>query len=178
MMKILYDAATIESRVADLADSLNKSLASHKLVHTVVTMNGAWMFAADLTRKLKMGQVLHFTGGSYFKGAIKQDIAMNPETLPSSFNHAPVLIIEDILDSGKAVKQLRQAVAERQAGPITVVSLFKRVGSPAVADHTAFTLPRELFVVGYGLDMDGRFRELKDLYTFENSVMTGTSGVC
>lgn len=178
MMKILYDAATIESRVADLAETLNKALAPHKLVHTVVTMNGAWMFAADLTRRLKMGQVLHFTGGSYFKGAIKQDIAMNPETLPSSFNHAPVLIIEDILDSGNAVRQLREAVAARQAGPITVVTLFKRVGAPGAADHSAFSLPRELFVVGYGLDMDGRFRELRDLYTFENSVMTGESGIC
>lgn len=178
MMKLLYDAATIESRVADLADMLNRELAHHKLVHVVVTMNGAFMFAADLTRRLKCGQVLHFTGGSYFKGNIKQDVTLNPETLPTSFSNAPVLIIEDILDSGNALSQLRHIIAERQAGPMTVVSLFKRVGSPSAADHAAFSLPRELFVVGYGLDMDGRYRELKDIFTFESSVMTGTSGLC
>jgi hypoxanthine phosphoribosyltransferase len=178
MMKLLYSKDIIAGRVADLANTLNKELGNPPLIHTVVTMNGAWLFAADLCRHLKCQQVTHFTGGSYFKGNIKQDVAMNPETLPTSFNMAPVLIIEDILDSGNAVRQLRQMVAERQAGPITVVSLFKRVGSPGEADHTAFSLPRELFVVGYGLDMDGRFRNLPDLYTFENSLMAGESGVC
>lgn len=178
MMKLLYDAATVQSRVADLADALNRDMGHHKLVHVVVTMNGGFMFAADLCRQLKMPLVLHFTGGSYFKGNIKQDLAMNPETLPTNFNSTPVLIIEDILDAGNAVRHLKQALAERKAGPMTVVTLFKRVGSPAEADHAAFSLPKELFVVGYGLDMDGRYRELKDIFTFEHSVMTGVGGVC
>lgn len=177
-MKILYDAATIANRVNALATTLNKDLASHPLLHVVVTMNGGFMFGADLCRQLKIPQVLHFTGGSYFQGAIKQEIGLNPETIPSSFNHAPVLIVEDILDSGNSIRQLRQLLAERHAGPITVVSLFKRMGSPAMADHCAFTLPRELFVVGYGLDMDGQHRELKDIHTFESTVMTGTPGIC
>ena len=86
--------------------------------------------------------------------------------------------MRDILDSGNGLRQLRQILSDRGAGPITVVSLFKRIGSPAVADHTAFSLPKELFVVGYGLDMDGRYRELPAIYTFENTVMSGPSGQC
>ncbi|MFZ2586854.1 MAG: phosphoribosyltransferase family protein [Alphaproteobacteria bacterium] len=178
MMKLLYDAGSIASRVADMADALNRDLGHHKLVHVVVTMNGGFVFAADLCRQLKMPLVLHFTGGSYFKGNIKQDVAMNPETLPTAFHGAPVLIVEDILDSGNAVRQLKQALAERGAGTQTVVTLFKRVGSPSEATHAAFSLPKELFVVGYGLDMDGRYRELRDIFTFEHSVMTGVGGVC
>lgn len=177
-MKLLYSADTLSSRVADIAATLNRDLAGHKLIHTVVTMNGSFMFAADLCRQLTIPQVLHFTGGSYFQGAIKQEMALNPETLPTSFHHQPVLIIEDILDTGGAVRQLRHLLAERQAGPITVVTLFKRIGSAGQADHCAFSLPREIFVVGYGLDMDGRFRELKEIYTFENTVMTATEGHC
>lgn len=178
MMKSLYSAEAIAARVNDLGDALNKAYTGTKLLHTVVTMNGAAVFAADLTRRITTPQVLHYTGGSYFQGAIKQEVAMNPETLPSNFNHAPVLVIEDILDSGNAIRQLRQILSDRHAGPITVVTLFKRVGSPSVADHAAFSLPRELFVVGYGLDMDGRYRELPGIYTFENTVMTGQSGQC
>jgi hypoxanthine phosphoribosyltransferase len=178
MMKVLYSAEAIAARVNDLGDALNKSLAGNKLVHTVVTMNGAAVFAADLIRRIQVPQVLHFTGGSYFQGPIKQEVAMDPATLPSNFNLAPVLVIEDILDSGNAIRQLRHILAERGAGPITVVSLFKRIGSPAVADHSAFSLPKELFVVGYGLDMDGRYRELPAIYTFETTVMTGQSGQC
>ena len=178
MMKPLYSAEAIAARVKDLGDTLNRQLAGSKMVHTVVTMNGAAVFAADLIRCITAPQVLHYTGGSYFQGAIKQEVAMNPETLPSNFNQAPVLVIEDILDSGNAIRQLRQILSDRGAGPITVVTLFKRVGSPSVADHAAFSLPRELFVVGYGLDMDGRYRELPGIYTFENTVMTGQSGSC
>lgn len=177
-MKILYSADTIASRVADMAATLNRDLAEHKLIHTVVTMNGSFVFAADLCRQLTIPQVLHFTGGSYFQGAIKQEMALNADTLPTSFNHCPVLIVEDILDTGGAIRQLRHLLAERQAGPITVVSLFKRMGSAGQTDQAAFTLPKEIFVVGYGLDMDGRFRELKDIYTFENTVMTSTEGQC
>jgi hypoxanthine phosphoribosyltransferase len=178
MMKLMYSADAIQARVKDIADALNKQLAGTKHLHTVVTMNGAWVFAADLCRCLNVPQVLHFTGGSYFQGPIKQEISMNPETLPTNFNLAPVLVIEDILDSGNGIRQLRQILAERGAGEVTVVSLFKRVGSPAVADHSGFSLPKELFVVGYGLDMDGRYRELPGIYTFENTVMTGQSGSC
>lgn len=178
MMKLLYSAEAIAARVNDLADTLNKSLAGNKVVHTVVTMNGAAFFAADLCRRMQIPQVLHYTGGSYFQGPIKQEVVMNPETLPTNFNLAPVLVIEDILDSGNAMRQLRQILAERGAGPITVVTLFKRIGSPAVADHAAFSLPKELFVVGYGLDMDGRYRELPAIYTFETTIMTAQSGNC
>ncbi len=178
MMKLLYSAEAIAARVHDLGDALNRQFKGVPMVHTVVTMNGAAVFAADLVRRVAVPQTLHFTGGSYFQGAIKQEVAMNPETLPSNFNQAPVLVIEDILDSGNAIRQLRQILSDRGAGPITVVSLFKRVGSPGMADHSAFSLPRELFVVGYGLDMDGRYRELPGIYTFENTVMTGQTGRC
>lgn len=178
MMKPLYSAEAIAARVHDLGDALNRQFKGEQMVHTVVTMNGAAVFAADLIRRISTPQTLHFTGGSYFQGAIKQEVAMNPETLPSNFNQAPVLVIEDILDSGNAIRQLRQILSDRGAGPITVVTLFKRVGSPSVADHAAFSLPRELFVVGYGLDMDGRYRELPGIYTFENTVMTGQTGRC
>jgi hypoxanthine phosphoribosyltransferase len=178
MMKLLYSAEAIQGRVNDIADALNRQFKGEKTLHTVVTMNGAHIFAADLVRRLQVPQVMHFTGGSYFQGAIKHEVSMNAETLPSNFNQTPVLVIEDILDSGNAIRQLRHILAERGAGPITVVSLFKRVGSPALAEHSAFALPRELFVVGYGLDMDGRYRELPGIYTFESTVLTGQSGNC
>lgn len=177
-MKLLYSAEAIAARVNDIGDALKRQYKDEKTVHTIVTMNGAAIFAADLVRRIPTPQVLHFTGGSYFQGAIKHEVSMNPETLPSSFNHSPVLVIEDILDSGNSIRQLRQTLAERNAGEITVVTLFKRVGSPFAAEHSAFALPRELFVVGYGLDMDGRYRELPSIYTFENTLMSGPSGQC
>jgi len=177
-MKQLYSQETIQERVKDLAKQINNDFVGEELVNVIVTMNGAFVFAADLIRQLNVPLTLHFTGGSYFEGAIKHDIAMDTKTMPASFANAPVLIVEDVLDSGKSLKQLRQLIADKHAGSIKVATLLKRQTGNAKADYVGFNLPRELFVVGYGLDMDGRHRELKDILTFENTLMSGSSGNC
>ncbi|PIZ30907.1 MAG: hypothetical protein COY40_03405 [Alphaproteobacteria bacterium CG_4_10_14_0_8_um_filter_53_9] len=178
MLKLLYSQAAIASRLDDLASAIRKDLGDVKLIHTIVTMNGSMMFAADLTRVLGIPQILHFTGGSYFKGAIKHEVALNPETLPTTFGGAPVLILEDILDNGTVIKQLRQLAVERQAGKVLSAALFKRMGSESTADHVAFTLPKDSFVVGYGLDMDGRYRELKDIHCLDTGIASNKPGLC
>ena len=177
-MKMLYKEQVIKDRVQELAENIARQYSGDELVHVVVTLNGAFMFAADLIRQLPFPMVLHFTGGSFFEGAIKHDVSINPETLPSNFNNAPVLIVEDVLDSGKSVKQLRQILADRRAGNIQVATLFKRIGGEAEAEYCGFSLRKELFVVGYGMDMDGRYREKRDVYTFETTLMSGEVGRC
>ncbi|MFZ2619698.1 MAG: phosphoribosyltransferase family protein [Alphaproteobacteria bacterium] len=174
-MELLYSAAAIQGRVDDIASSLNRAHKGQPLVHAIVMMNGAMMFAADVVRKLNLPLTLHFCGGSYFDGAIKHEVGLNPQTLPSSFNNAPVLIIEDIVDSGKSVATMRQLLADRHASEIKLVTLLKRQSTKVTPDECAFTIPDNLFVVGYGMDLDGRYRELKDI----RKLATGTgSGVC
>ncbi len=177
-METLYSAATIQSRVKDLADAINRDLKGSPEVHVIITLNGAFMFAADLVRHLNFPMVLHFTGGSFFEGPIKHDVSINPETLPSNFGGAPVLLLEDMLDSGKTINQLRQVFADRQAGRIQIATLLKRQGGKAEADHIGFTIPRQLFVVGYGLDLDGRYRELKEIFTLTNTTLGTDEGIC
>lgn len=177
-MKQLYSTETIQERVKELAKQISRDFEGEDIINVIVTMNGAFMFAADLVRHLDLPVVLHFTGGSFFEGAIKHDVAMDAKTMPMSFAGAPVLVVEDVLDSGKSLKQLRQMIADKHAGSIQVVTLLKRQNGNAKADYVGFNLPRELFVVGYGLDMDGRFRELNDILTFENTLMSGSSGNC
>lgn len=177
-MKQLYSSETIQGRVKEIAKQISRDFEGEELINVIVTMNGAFMFAADLVRHMDIPMVLHFTGGSYFEGAIKHDVAMDSASMPMSFANSPVLIVEDVLDSGKSLKQLRQLIADKHAGSIQVATLLKRQNGNAKADYVGFNLPRELFVVGYGLDMDGRFRELKDILTFEHTLMSGSSGTC
>lgn len=177
-MEVLYSASSIDERVSNIAKDIQKDFHGANPLHVVVTMNGAFMFAADLVRRINLPMVLHFTGGSYFEGAVKHEVSMSGDTLPSSFSGAPVLLIEDVLDTGKSVGHLRQMLADRQASTISVATLLKRQGGGAKANYSAFTIPQELFVVGYGMDMDGRYRELKDIHTFATSGTGSTAGVC
>ena len=177
-MDLLYSSTVINERIGDIASLLNKELKGHRQIHMIVVMNGAFMFAADLARKLNLPVVMHFTGGSYFDGPIKQELGLQPQTLPSSFGNTPVLVVEDILDSGNSIDKVRQLLADRQAKQISIISLLKRQGTRVQADHVAFTIPNEMFVVGYGLDLDGRYRELRDIYHLASAPTGNTSGTC
>jgi hypoxanthine phosphoribosyltransferase len=176
-MDLLYSASAIAGRVEDIATNLNKDFRGEPLVHVIVVMNGAFIFAADLARKLTLPLSLHFIGGSYFDGPIKHEVGIQANSLPSSFNSAPVILIEDILDSGKSVSKVRQLIADRQASQICLVSLLKRQSATEKADHAAFTIPDNMFVVGYGTDMDGRYRELPGIYHLASAPGDKT-GVC
>ena len=177
-MDLLYSSSAIQDRVSDIASHLNSELKGSPVVHVIVMMNGSFIFAADLVRKLNLPVVLHFTGGSYFEGAIKREIGLREETLPSSFNNAPVVLVEDIIAEGKSINKLRQLLSDRQAKSISLASLLKRQGTDISPDHCAFTIPDEMFVVGYGLDLDGRYRELQDIYHLASAPAGSTTGVC
>lgn len=174
----LYSAAAISERISGIADALNRDFGRAPVVHAIVTLNGAFIFAADLIRQLKFPLVLHFAGGSFFEGTEKRSLLINPDALPTSFGNNPVLLIEDVMDSGNTVGQLRKMVAERFSGTIRTVALLKRQSGDGDADYFGFTLPRGLYVVGYGMDMDGRYRELPDIRTLSAGMPTDDVGIC
>lgn len=176
MLSPLYSSSAIAERVQDIADAINKEFDGESSIHAVVTLNGAFMFAADLIRHVKIPLVLHFAGATSYFGTNQKDLRINADALPPSFGGSPVLLIEDIVDSGNTIAMLRQIMADRSAGTIRVASLLKRQDSKGVADFYGFTVPKGLFVVGYGMDLDGRYRELSEIKTL--SMMTGSAGMC
>lgn len=167
MLSALYSESVIHDRVRDIADRLNKDYSDSDLVHIIVTLNGAFMFAADLIRYLKFPIVLHFAGASSYMGeesSENKNLRINADAIPLSFGNKPVILLEDIIDSGKTVGKLRQILVDRFASSISVVALLRRQGGgTAAADYYGFTVPQGLFIVGYGLDLDGRYRELREI---------------
>jgi hypoxanthine phosphoribosyltransferase len=173
MLSPLYSESVIAERVREIADRLNAQYAKADLVHAIVTLNGAFIFAADLVRQLKFPLMLHFAGATSYMGTEQQkDLRINADAIPHSFGNKPVILIEDIIDSGKTISKLRQIMADRFASSITVVALLRRQGGGGNADYFGFTVPPGLFVVGYGLDLDGRYRELRDIQGFVPATMS------
>lgn len=179
MLNQLYDETTIQERVSELADSINRTFKDDELLHVVITLNGAFMFGADLVRKIKVPLIVHFVTTSSGSG-IEKGSSGATSNLPVSFNNNPVLIVEDVIDAGKTLETLKPEIAKRFSGAIKSAALLKRQNGGAKVDFSGFTLPRGLFVVGYGMDMDGRYRELKDLQIYGAATMntTGPAGMC
>lgn len=178
-MTDLYSAESIQERVEKIAAEINNDFKDEELVHVVITLTGAFMFGADLVRLLKIPQVISFAGASSYVGTEQGDsLSLNVSSLPRSFGSKPVILVEDIMDSGNTISALRKVIAERMPSTIKVAALLKRQGCQGQADYFGFTVPRGLFVIGYGMDMDSRYREMSDIRVLGSATMHGSAGVC
>jgi hypoxanthine phosphoribosyltransferase len=177
MMQPLYSQQVIANRVEKLADELNKKYKDESNVHMVVTLNGAFIFAADLIRKLKFPVTLCFAGSVTSNVQQVGDTRINSNALPKSFGNEPVIVLEDIIDSGKTIAILREMIASKFASSIDIVALVKRQSCKIAPDYACFTVPEGMFLVGYGLDLENRYRELPGIFSID-CTMEKSTGVC
>lgn len=161
---VVFSAETIAERINALAADLARSDLENILVVPVLT--GSFVFAADLLRALQRAgigiEVDFLTLSSYRKGtqsAGSVDILRDMELDPAGRD---VLLVDDILDTGRTLAYAKDLLAARGARRVkTCVLLDKKVRRAVdiTADFVAFNCPAE-FVVGYGMDLAHRFREL------------------
>ncbi|MFT7144034.1 MAG: hypoxanthine phosphoribosyltransferase [Alphaproteobacteria bacterium] len=173
MLSPVYSAEAIKERVTTIANAINKSYDGEKLIHVIITLNGSFMFAADLIRLINVPMEVHFAGTASYSGTEIEDLRINPDAFPKTFGNNPVLIIEDIVDSGMTIAALRGLIAARFASNIQVATLLRRQDGGAKAEYFGFTIPKGLFVVGYGMDMNGQYRELPCLKAINVGVSKG-----
>ncbi|MBL8700931.1 MAG: hypoxanthine phosphoribosyltransferase [Alphaproteobacteria bacterium] len=165
--KILIDAATIARRIDALAAEVQAALPADFVM--VVILNGAFMFAADLARALaRRGShpTMEFVNLKSYGDATESSGQVRVlGTLPERLDGRAVLIVDDILDTGRTLHFARALLAGLGANPVRIcVFLDKpaRRAAPMSADHVGFTI-EDRFVVGYGLDHAKRWRGLPDL---------------
>lgn len=160
--RILLSAEQIQTRVVRMAAELNRVFAG-RTVSVVALMDGALFFVADLLRQLEIPVKLHTLSANSYHGGIASigDVRVDwPADL--NFEGQDVLLLDDILDTGLTLSVLRDKInAQRPASLRTVVLLAKkreRVRNVTVED-IGFEIENE-FVVGYGMDYQGHFRNL------------------
>lgn len=172
MISSIYSAGTIANRVKDIAAEINRDYKGQE-IHIIITLTGAFVFAADLIRHLTIPVIVNFAGSQSFSGKGAQDLRIDSDSIPPSFGNKPVLIIEDIIANGETVGTIRNLLADRFTGSIKVATLLKRQEAKIKADYCGFTIPKDTFIVGYGMDMDGKYRELPDIRAITNAVGSG-----
>ncbi len=152
----------IQARIKELADEINKDFAGKEL-HVIGILNGAFMFTADLVRHLTIPVTLEFmAASSYGDGTVSSgELKINLD-IKKDIEGKHVLIIEDIVDTGLTLKVLKKNLEERRPSSLKLASfLFKpaRLEHPVDIDYLGFEI-EDHFVIGYGLDYAGRYREL------------------
>jgi hypoxanthine phosphoribosyltransferase len=155
----------IQKKVRKIARLINKDFEGKNPLFLVI-LNGAFVFAADLFREIKIPAEISFIKISTYEqitssGKVKELIGLNENV----FNRH-LIIVEDIIESGLTLEHAMAALEDLGSASIHIVSLFVK---PKVLEHKldikypGFKIPPE-FIVGYGLDYDGYGRNLKDVY--------------
>ena len=164
VIRILHDEAAIASRIRMLAGEIAAADARDLLA--VAVLKGSFMFAADLLRALHGAglapQVEFVHLSSYGAGTESSGTVRIVRDVESDVAGRDVLLIDDILESGRTLAFARDLLLERGARRVLVAVMLEKPGKRAVpmdADFVGFICP-DLFVVGYGMDAAHRYREL------------------
>lgn len=163
-INVLIDAATIAARNAEIAEEIAAAGYENPLVVSV--LKGSFVFAADLIRALHdagMSPEVEFISlSSYRTGTVSSGEVTVLRDIESDVTGRDVILIDDILESGRTLAFARGLMLSRGARRVGIAVLLDKPGKlaqPLVADHVGFTCP-DLFVVGYGMDAAHAFREL------------------
>jgi hypoxanthine phosphoribosyltransferase len=164
-IRVLFDAATIARRNAELASEISAAGYANLLVISI--LKGSFIFAADLIRALHEAglspEVEFLSLSSYHSGTVSSGEVTILRDVETDVAGRDVLLIDDILESGRTIDFAKRTMIERGARRVGIVVLLdkpsKRARPLVAADHVGFVCP-DLFVVGYGMDVAHAFREL------------------
>lgn len=161
---ILYTAAEIKDRVEALAAEIANSCPPDLMI--VALLKGSFMFTADFIRELyAIGvhpQIDFMSVSSYGAGTESSGSVVVHRDLTESVEGRDVLILDDILETGRTLSFAKDLLEQRGAKSTKVVVLLEKPGKlevSAKADFVGFSIP-DKFVVGYGLDYANHYREL------------------
>lgn len=157
------DAATVAHRIAELGGQITALGCGNQPLVVVCVLKGSVMFFADLARQLNLPTNLVFLGVSSYSGSTESSGAVRlTHDLTLDIRDRDVLIVEDIVDTGLTMSYLLDILRARGPNSLRVCTLLHKPARKRVdvaLDYVGFTID-DVFVVGYGLDFDERYRNL------------------
>ena len=161
-------SSEIQNAVAEVAKQINKDLKGKKPLFLAV-LNGSFMFAADLMKKVNIECEISFVKvasyeGTSSTGKIKQLIGLNEE-----IKGRTVVVIEDIVDTGNTIENVWEQLKSLGVADIKICTLLFKPNAYSKTvpiEYAAIVIPND-FIVGYGLDYKGLGRNLEDIYVLD-----------
>jgi len=167
--RVNIPAGDINKAVGEVAQKINTELKDKKPLFLAV-LNGSFMFASDLMKKLTIDCEISFVKvssyhGTETSGSVKQLIGLN-----ENIKGRTIVIIEDIVDTGLTIEAVVKQLEAMEPAEIKIATLLYKpeaYSKQIALDYVAIVVPND-FLVGYGLDYDGLGRNLPDIYVLDN----------
>lgn len=177
IQKVLIDERTLQARIQALARQIEADYADKEDVLLLCVLKGAFIFLADLSRTLKIPHQLEFMAiSSYGSGTTSSGAVQIMLDLKQDIAGRHVLVVEDIIDSGRTLQYMRRILTARSPATIKIVTLLNKPSRREVdvpVDYIGFDIPDE-FVVGYGLDYAQLYRNLPYIAVLKPEVFAGS----
>jgi len=155
-IRVLLTEEEVDKRIQEIGEQISKDYAG-KQVHLVCVLKGGSFFMCELAKRITVPVSLDFMSvSSYGSDTKSSGVVKIVKDLDESLKDKDVIVVEDIVDSGRTLSYLLEMLRDR--GPALLDKPERRVIDVHV-DYTGFNIPDE-FVVGYGLDYDQRYRNL------------------
>lgn len=161
----------VEKRICEIAAQISKDYEG-KSVHLICIRKGSVMFMSELAKRITVPVTMDFMScSSYGSGTVSKGIVKIAKDLDEPIEGRDALIVEDIIDSGNTLSYLIEILGKRKPASLRLCTLLdkpsRRVHHEVKVDYTCFQI-EDLFVVGYGLDYDQRYRNLPYVGVIEN----------
>ncbi|MBO4952543.1 MAG: hypoxanthine phosphoribosyltransferase [Lachnospiraceae bacterium] len=161
-IEVMIDEETVEARIAEIAKQLSEEYEG-KTLHIIGVLKGSVFFMCELAKKLTVPVTMDFMSvSSYGNDTKSSGVVKLIKDLDESIEGRNVVLIEDIMDSGRTLFYLIKILKERKPASFKVVTLLDKPDRRVVElepDITGFVIP-DRFVVGYGLDCAQKYRNL------------------
>jgi len=165
-VEILITREQLATACAELGEELSQIFEGSEPPIMVGVLKGSTLFLADLVRAMSIDVAVDFMAiSSYEAGASQPTVVRILKDLENDIGGRDVVIVEDIVDTGLTLTYLRKALSERRPRSLRTVTLLDKSARrivPVTLEHRAFEIP-DVFVVGYGMDFQGRYRNSPDL---------------
>ena len=161
-IRVLLSEEEVDQRICEVAAQISKDYEG-KEVHLICILKGGVFFTCELAKRLTVPVSLDFMSVSSYGADKSSGVVRIVKDLDEPLKGRDVLIVEDIIDSGRTLSYLIQVLNQREPASIRLCTLLdkpeRRVKKQVKVDYTCFTIPDE-FVVGYGLDYAQKYRNL------------------
>ena len=161
--KVLVTQEEIMKRCAEMGKQISEDYKNKKEIPLVVgLLKGSVPFMAEIIKHIDLEIQIDFMDVSSYEGTESLGNIRIVKDLDCSVNNLSILLVEDIVDTGRTLKEVKRMLMSKGAKEVNVVSLLDKPERRVVdieAKYVGFTIPNE-FVVGYGLDYDQKYRNL------------------
>ncbi len=163
-LDVYIPAERIQARIAELGAQINRDYEGRSLV-LIGVLKGSFMFLTDLARHITVPCRMEFVGTRSYEGTTTSGQVQLTKDLDKPIEGLDVLLVEDIIDTGLTLNYLLGVLHQRDPRSLKTAAFLDKPSRRKIdvkGDYIGFTI-EDKFVVGYGLDLDQQYRNLKDL---------------